>query len=290
MRAADGVDAVLRTFSRDRYFCDAVAASHAIEVGRLIVYGKWVHNYLTPIQEELHHMAARHFPAQYAKEAGFWTLTNTAGIGRDLLLVPYLVLRGAVSEAGFSLRRSFENAGVLAHLWNEPSNSAFLGSQDDQGFRRAFIWEPNDHRRAALKAAGIQKRFERCAMPQPLTSLYSILSEFTIHGGSPSQLTGAELIPTEFSCALLNRPDPAKDLSRVLMLLGNACEMLCVEIVTIHATYSKKYGVTPSKGGDGGFYFTRLLDQQPDGEMSRAVTAVPSELGWVDLVKPNTMH
>ena len=284
MSGSDGVDAVTRTFLRDREFCDALAASHARHVGRLLVYAKWVHNYMTPIQEELHHMAARHFPAQYVKDAGFWTLTNTGGIGRDLLLVPYLVLRGVISEAGFALRRSFENAGVLAHLWSEPSVSAFLGSQDDQGFRRAFIWEPKEDRRRALKAAGIQKRFERCAMPQPLTQLYSILSELTVHGGSPSQLMNTELVPTRFSCAMLNRPDPAaKDISRELTLLGNGCEMLCIEVATIHGTYGKKYSVTPSKGGEGGFYLTKLLDQQPDGEMSKAITAALAELGWLDL-------
>jgi hypothetical protein len=70
MSGADGVDAVLRTFSRDREFCDALAASHAMHVGRLLVYAKWVHNYLTPIQEDLDHMAARHFPAALCKGCG----------------------------------------------------------------------------------------------------------------------------------------------------------------------------------------------------------------------------
>jgi hypothetical protein len=96
-------------------------------------------------------------------------------------------------------------------------------------------------------------------MPQPFTQLYSILSEFTVHGGSPSQLTSTELVPTKFSCALLNRPDPAaKEMSRELTLLGNGCEILCVEVVTIHGTYLKKYRGTPSKGGEGGFYLTKF--------------------------------
>src|SRR5262249_30183088 len=150
-------------------------------------------------------LSQRHFCERDRQAASHWTLTLTGGIGRDLLLVPYLVARGAVSEAGFALRRSLENAGVLAHLWNHPANSAYLGAVDEQSFRRAFIWEADGRRRDELRSKGIQKRFEQCAMPEPLSTLYGLLSAFTVHGGSPAQLVGAQLAPTPLSCALLNR-------------------------------------------------------------------------------------
>ena len=283
---AESLDKVIGTFTRDRQLCEAIATSHAIDVGRLLLYANWTHSYLSPIQEELHAMAARHFAPEHVKAAALWTLTLSAGVGRDLLLVPYFVVRGGLSEAGFALRRSLENVGVLAHLWNEPKNAAFLGSTDAQTFRKAFIWEADPKRKKELKAQGIQKRFERCMMAAPLSNLYSLFSEFTVHGGSPNQLVSTELAPTAFSCALLNRPDPTvKDLGAELAILGSGCEMLCIEVVAIHGTHGKEYGVLPSKGGEGGFYLTRLLAEE---ERQKAIRSLLEQCGWVS--GPEAIH
>ncbi len=218
---ADGLDSLVGTFTRDREFCEALALSHPREVARLLVFIQWVHAYISPIQSELSEMASGHFPVEHADVASLWTLAAGAGIAKDLLLIVYLVVRGAVSEAGFAFRRSLENVGVLTHLWNWPANSACLGPTDGTKFRSAFIWEPDKARRAALRARGIQKRFERSAMPRPPSGLYDLLGTFTVHGGSPNKFVGADLIPTAFSCGLLNRPDPGQtDLGRHLALLG----------------------------------------------------------------------
>lgn len=280
MMRLNNLDQLIGTFTRDREFCEALAMFHPAEIARLLVYANWTHAYIAPIQEDLHVIASRHFPQQHAREATLWTLTLTAGVARDLLLVPYFVLHGVASEAGFTLRRSLENIGVLAHLWNEPSNSACLDSPDSQKFKRAFC-EADNKESKELKARAIQKRFQRNAMPEPLSRLYRMLSAFSVHGGSLAQLASAELVPTAFSCALLNRPDPARsELGKQLRLLGSGCEMLCIELVAVHGTYGKQYGVMPSKGGEGGLYLTKLLESQSNGEMAKAVSALIDQLGW----------
>ena len=282
-KKAEGLDRLSHTFSKDLEFCEYLGATHAWRVGRLFVYVRWAQNYLPHIQEELHTMVARHFEPAHAEEAGFWTLSLVGGIFKDLSLVSYLAVRGLVSEAGFAVRRSLEHAGVLAHLWQDPTKAAFLSSPEDEDFRRAFVWEADKDRRAELKVRGIRKRFAPCTLAKAMSQLYSILSAYTVHGGSPNQLVTSEIMPTRLSCMLVNRPDPfVKDLTRDLEILGNGCEMLCVEVVFVHATFGKRYGVRPSKGGEGGFYLTKLLDRAPDGEMSHLIEATLGDLGWVD--------
>jgi hypothetical protein len=283
MTKAQTFDAVVKTFTRDQEFCEELATRFPRDAGRLLICAHWVHQYLNPIQDDLSALCRDHFPEPARQTAAYWTLTLTGGIGRDVLLIPYLVVRGAVSEAGFALRRSIENVGVLTHLWNEPANSAFLGSPDDQLFRKAFVWEADNKRRDDLRSRRIQKRFERSAMPEALSNLYALLSAFTVHGGSPAQLAAAQLEATPLSCALLNRPDPrSKDLLSELNLLGNGCEMLCIEVVSVHGTYSKKYRRPPSKGGEGGFYLTKLLNPSSDAGMAQAVEAMLQQIGWTE--------
>ncbi len=57
--------------------------------------------------------------------------------------------------------------------------------------------------------------------------------------------------------------------------------MLCAELATIHGTNATRYGMTHSEGGQGGLYLTKLLHDQPDGEMAQAIDAVLSDLGWL---------
>jgi hypothetical protein len=59
-------------------------------------------------------------------------------------------------------------------------------------------------------------------------------------------------MPTNFSCGLINRPDPwIRDLSSELEILVSGVEMICMETIGIHGHFGKKYGITPSLGGEG---------------------------------------
>ena len=278
---AKGLDKLSHTFTRDQEFCDALAARCPERVGRLFVYLRWAHNYMPSIQEELHGMVGRHFAADHRQDAGFWTHSLTGGVFKDLGLVPYLVVRGLIWDAGFALRRSLENAGVLAHLWQDPGKAEYLASPDTGPFRNAFVAESDSGKAAALRSRGVQKRFAACSLGKPMSDLYRMLSAYAVHGGTPNQLVTSELLPNSASCMLLNRPDPLRrDVSRDLDILADGCEMLCVETVFVHGTFGNKYGILPSKGGEGGAYLTKLLDRGPDSEMTHLVQATLHDFGW----------
>lgn len=281
MSRAISLDALLDTFTKDQQFCDALAKAYPVEIARFLIYVRWAQLHFSDIQDELHEIAKQHFPQPHLDEAQFWSLALTGGIRKDISLVPYLVLRGLLMEAGSALRRSMENVGLLAHLWHDPKKAALLGGEDQKAFRQAFENEPDAERREALKALGAKKRFEKCLLAPTLSTLYDLLSRYSIHGGSPSQLVTAEVRPTRFSCGLVNRSDPAeKDLSDVLTVLTNGVQMLCVEITAIHGQFGKQYGILPSKGGEGGFFLTQLLEEGNDAPMARLVQQILSELGW----------
>jgi hypothetical protein len=283
---AQALDRLSHTFSKDQEFCEALARKEPRSIGRLLAYLRWAHNYILPIQDDFHLLAGKHFAASLADEASVWTLTLVAGILRDLGLVPYLVVRGLIFSAGFLLRRSLESAGVLTHLWHDPSKAAHLGDPNGGPFKNAFTSESNAKKAADLKAQGVQKRFAACTLGRLMSDLYRILSGFTVHGDSPKQLVGSELAPTAFSCMFINRPDPSdKSLAKDLEVLANGCEILCVEVVSVHGTYSKKYGLHPSKGGEGGLLLTRLLERGPEAEQTHLVSAILDDLSWTEALE-----
>jgi hypothetical protein len=106
---AEGLDRLSQTFMRDKQFCEILATTHSWSVGRMFVYLRWAQNYIPCIQEELQAMVVRHFPTTHTQDASFWTLSLTGGIFKDLGLIPYLVIRGLIWDAGFALRRSLES-------------------------------------------------------------------------------------------------------------------------------------------------------------------------------------
>jgi hypothetical protein len=277
------LDRLSQTFTQDIAFCETLAKKESRNIARLFVYWRWAQGYINPIQEDLYAMTARHFAASHQRDAAAWTLSLIGIILKDLGLVPYLVVRGLISDAGLAVRRSLESAGVLAHLWEEPSKAECLTDPDSNGFRKAFIREHNHAKAAFLKAQHIGKRFAACSMGEPMTTLYALLSAYSVHGDSPKQLVTSRLVPTRFSCGFVNRPDLTdKDLSKDLVVLANGCEMLCIEVAFVRGTYGKKYGIPPSKGGEGGFYLTKLLDR---AEMAKEVQATLGELGWLNTAR-----
>jgi hypothetical protein len=275
------LDQYTHTFTADQDFCEALAATQPWEVGRLLVYQRWAQLYLLEIQAELAAMTDSHFPSSCSGVARFWTLSLTGGVAKDLGLVPYLVVRGLISEAGIAVRRNLEHMGVLAHFWQEPSKAQYLSDPDTRDFANAFVAEPDKNKASALKQQGVQKRFSANNMSTAMSDLYRITSEYFVHGGSPSQLVTAQIEPTQVSCMFLNRPDPLKeDLSPRLHLLANACELTCIELSTLIGVFGNRYGRLPSKAGEGGFYLKKLLDRGPDCEMSRLVQQTLNGLGW----------
>jgi hypothetical protein len=174
MNRAKSLNALLDTFTKDEEFCDAVATKYPFEIVRFLVYTRWAQLYFSDIQDELHEMAMKHFPEPHLEQARFWSLAVTGGIRKDVALVPYLVFRGLLLEAGSALRRSMENVGLLAHLWHDPTKAALLVNRGTKVFQEAFENEPNAKRREELKALGVKKRFEKVLNgPNPLQAVRS---------------------------------------------------------------------------------------------------------------------
>ncbi len=117
MSNSERLDNLTRTFSADREFCDRLFDSPEAPIAaELIVFSNWIRYYLPDFQEFLHEVAEKHFPCEFRDEGQAWTVFLLDGVAKDIALVVYLVLRGAISEAGSVLRRALEHAGVLAHL------------------------------------------------------------------------------------------------------------------------------------------------------------------------------
>jgi len=278
---AAGLDRLTGTFSRDREFCHVLAEANGPEVARILVYVRWARHYIPSIQVELESLVSRHFASIYHTDAGFWTLALLGATMKDLGIIGYLTVRGLVWDAGYAARRSLENIGVLTSLWFAPDKAASLKSAESKEFRRAFIWESDSKARADLKSRGIQKRFEFCSMAPAVSQLYSLLSKYSVHGGTPDTLAATEIEPSGYSCMFVNRPDPShKDISRDITIIGNACETVAMEVSYVLGTFRSRYGLPPSMAGEGGFFVSQLIDKS-SGQMAAAVNDTLASLGWV---------
>jgi hypothetical protein len=277
---SDELDRLTGTFSADRLFCDALAETHGDSLARLLVYRRWAAAFATSIQEDLHGAVRFHFPELTIEDAGFWTIALTASIHRDISLVPYLALRGVGSDAGLVVRRSLEHAGVLAHLWAVPAKSAFLKDPESGAFKNAFVSESDTTRAGQLKSAGVQKRFEHCYLAAAASQLYRLLSAYTIHGGSPAQLANSVYLPTGHECMFLLRPDPSDEhVGQTLQILGNATELLCVELCSLIRLIAHKYG-TASAGSREGVRFVSEVIDPSTGRLVEAIQSTKADLGW----------
>lgn len=276
MNLSDGVDRITRTFTADREYCDQLLqSSHAPEVAKLFVYSKWVHTYFNQFQEALCHMVDQHFQLpELHKNVTVWTLSLTAGIFKDICLIPYLVIRGLSWDAALALRRALEHAGVLTHLWYRPETAGALTKPGSPEFEAAFVRDQPG--RDPAKLPGVRKRFASFAQFSKLASdLYPILSNFQIHGGSPNSLVSIPLGPTSSSCAFVNRSLGRED--SILKMLCPGSEILCIEVATLTGTLGPRYGTTPAIVGEGGRLLAALVDPTT-GTMSGHIKLVLEEI------------
>src|SRR6266404_4431947 len=132
------------TFRADRLFCDSLLASRqAGSVAELIVYYAWARACLPHLQKDFLQLVPSHFHEDVRESAHFWTFSFLLAIMKDISLVPHLVIRGVISEAGSALRRALEHIGVLTHIWADPAKIQFLGDFDSKDYCEAFLSERN---------------------------------------------------------------------------------------------------------------------------------------------------
>lgn len=280
---ASGLDALSSTFKRDLEFCEALAKAEPENTARLLLYCRWSRSYLPEIQGGLLAIVDRHFAPAHLNHAKLWTASLTAGLIRDLGLIPYLALRGLIWEAGTAARRGLENVGLLAHLWREPSKAAVLADPDGNDFRNAFLNEAASAAARELKTRAVQKRFAASSMDEQLSQLYRLVSTFSVHGASPNQLVTTPTTPTKLSCTFVNRPDPTvTPLGSDLQVFGNACEMLCNEVTMIFGVAAKEHKVPWSRAHEGGKLLSQLMNRE-DPIMQTYIEESLRDLGWTSI-------
>ncbi|MEK6287634.1 MAG: hypothetical protein AABO57_18105 [Acidobacteriota bacterium] len=253
------------TFSADRLFCDRLFASaNAHKGAEILVYYHWANEYLPHCQQALFEQIPIRFGRARQEMAELWTGILMVALWKDINLIPYLALRGVLSEAGTVLRRGLESTGVLAHIWRDPAKvEALAKGPKSKEYRRAF---------------GFGNRFEAFETNKAASLLYDILSSFDVHGGTGSQLTSSSLTPTEFSCLFINRRDPeAQEVSGQLEVLSKGYEMICLEVALI----SKDFGTHSPEMTNAAQDLKLLLEDSVEvqSEMEERVRTLLAELG-----------
>ena len=288
---SDALDDLTKTFARDRDYCDALmSSSNRDSVAKILVYYKWARHYLPHIQTGLVSIAEKRFPESCRENAKAWTAFLTGGVLKDICLIPYLVLRGVFSEAGFVIRRSLEHVGVLTHVWEDPSKAEILNDADSPKFQTAFIREVDKSKCDALKARGIGKRFAAYSnFAKPASDLYRFLSSADVHGGIPLHVVRSLAGEDAISCGFVDRRDPGE--KHTVTLLTSGVEILCVEMSALHGKYGKRYDITPPMVGEGGRYLAGLLSptNEPSPNMVREIAAVFHDLG-LSVTDASTIH
>jgi hypothetical protein len=239
MSISDNLDRETTTFSADRVFCDRLFGSRNAEpAAELLAYYAWARVFIPHFQQGFFELARLRFDQGRDATAIFRTAALLTGILNDTRLVPYLVVRGIVGEAGSVLRRALEHMGVLAHFWADPSKLEFLKEIDGKAYRNAFLSERNKSAQEELTARGVKKRFACLCLAEPVSRLYELLSNHYVHGGSSAFLVHSSLDPNQFSCWFHNRRDPEElDID----LLARGVELLCQEIVHLYDHYANEY-------------------------------------------------
>jgi len=272
---SDDIDRLTGTFRADRRFCDSLFVSENAEnFAEILVYYIWAHVFLPHFQKGILQFVPLHFQRDSHERARFWSYALSLGVMKDLRLIPYLLMRGLIAESGSVLRRSLEHVGVLTHIWSDPTKLRFLDEIDSKEYRDAFQSEKDKHVQSDLKARGVKKRFACLLSDGAASTLYEILSNWWVHGGSSAYLLHWESDPGQSSCWFLDRKTPAE--ARI-DLLSQGVAILCMEIVNLYITHAQKYRTSCAETAAGIDSILRLFSLPPDprtDEMKRQIAQI----------------
>lgn len=235
MSIADKLDQLTHTFQKDRDFCENLFASRNVEVGaELLVSHQWANRAFVICQKLLCAHAPDRFGERRGEKSALWTFVLSESMHRDMRLVSYRALRGLFSVSATILRRALEDTGVLTHLWSDPTK---LDSFEDPGRKQyvlAFRCEVDWRNNKALKKLGLSKRFAAMAAGKSATLLYKQLSEFHVHGGTPTQIRQLDLNLEPNACAFAFRIDANDEIiGEGLRFLRQGHQLLCCELVSL---------------------------------------------------------
>jgi hypothetical protein len=235
---SQALDNLTNTFTADREFFDALMAQPCGEAFlEMCVWYLWLHVYLHDIQNSLHD-GGKSRGSTYQT----WVVSMIGGAAQSIGMLMYLVARGVVQEAGASGRRGLEYLGMASHLVRDPGKARFLDQDETNSheFAKAFIRGADQKEAEKLKREGIRYRFAgmNSETAKVATRLYQIFSQYNVHGGTISALSGIELVPTPNSCAFHNRS--VKDVAANLPLFKPILEFTAVELMDLVGNYGTR--------------------------------------------------
>jgi hypothetical protein len=277
---SSNLDRMTGTFTKDKEFFDALTRSPVFQhVCRIIVYARWWRKWHFACLDGLQQAIRGHFPAKFRKVAEVSTALLTVQLAKDVGLIGYLVCRGLTQEAGGGLRRMFENIAVMGHFWKEPEKVALMADPDSLAYRRAFVIEEDKRKQAALKVAGISKRFAALdgSVAQGMTALYALISDYHVHGGTRKHNLGMSIEKNRFWCFFLSRTMPNDSIFNASVdFIAQGLEMTTVEYSLLIGEFGKK---TPDVL-ESGRAISRLLGNPGEERtrMSLEVEAVRRDL------------
>lgn len=280
IQPSDNLDSITETFSKDRQFFDALTQSPAFShLCKIIVYTKWWRKWHLAFLDGLLNAIGERFPAQLQESARIATTMLAIQLTKDVGLTAYLISRGLAQDAGVGQRRMFENIGVMSHFWNEPPKVALVSTPESSDYRRAFVFEEDRQKQAVLKSCGISKRFAAVdgSFAPGMTTLYALLSDYLIHGGTGKHNVGISVERGPFCCFFLPRPSPDDSMfTTIVEILEKGVEMVTVEYALLVGKVGKK---TPDVM-EGGVTLNRMMGTPGEerSRMSEEITAVRREL------------
>ena len=235
------VDEITRTFALDHAYCDALFESEcAPYVAELLLSHLWANTAMPLCHQGLSAVVPERFGSRQER-AALWNLILLDGINRDLRLVPYLVLRGLASEGSAALRRAFEHAGVLSHIWTYPGKVDALNDADSKEYAQAFRCEVNERKRKALTASNTSKRFSTMKLGSVATLIYAALSKFDVHGGTGHRFFSHTTEVTPFTCSFAMRPAPTSErMVQQTRFLTDGHKIVCGEVIALCADHAKR--------------------------------------------------
>ena len=243
---SEALDKLTHTFTADCKFFDVLMAQPCGDAFlEMCVWYLWLHEYLHDIQNSLFESGKAH-----GSDYQLWVVSMIGGAAQSIGMLIYLLARGVVYEAAAAGRRALEYLGMASHLVRDPAKARFLSEKEDsREFTDTFIRGADRHEAWKLKQQeGIRYRFAGMSsgMAKSASQLYEIFSQFNVHGGTMSSVSGMALMPTGNSCAFHNRS--VDEVAKNLPIFKPILEITAIELMDLVGHYGARNKRTNEAG------------------------------------------
>jgi hypothetical protein len=237
---ADQLDNLTDTFSVDQECADHLFRSRSANlVAELMLSHAWANSAFPICYRALADAVPKHF-GERNDTAPLWNHILCDDLSQDLRLVPYLTLRGLISNASGAMCRALDHIGIIAHIWKSPEKVEALSDRDSGEYMFAFCRESNPITAQELAEANISKRFASMKFGASATSIYSDLNRIDLrHTQPPRFFFGYVPKSTQVACRFVERTNPEDEsFQRRVTILANGHRTICGELISLCAEYA----------------------------------------------------